>query len=302
MEQTASEPDNHAGNKDFDVSLVPIGYGAPFDTEIPLQRFDTDASAAFSYFSRTEGKDDSNNMKARVYLTLTHPRSSRSARYAHMFLGCISICSIVLMGVQTMPEFINATVDLRIWNIVQAVLSSILLVEWTVRFFCFPEPRKLDFFKRTLNVTDLIGSLSIVVELGVLFTSSVHSGFEVIGLLRLFRLVRLAEMSGQVRSLTRALSKSRDAFVLMVAVYFIGVWFWASVIYYTERPFCRVDDKTGGLVYIWGNNEGTPCSFQSIIDATWWAVVMMSTVGFGDVVPKTWAGKLVAGFGIIVSC
>ncbi|KAI8813487.1 hypothetical protein BJ742DRAFT_767066 [Cladochytrium replicatum] len=164
-----------------------------------------------------------------------------------------------------MPEFINATVDLRIWNIAQAVLSSILLIEWSVRFFCFPEPRKLDFFRRTLNVTDLIGSLSIVVELGVLLTSSAHSGFEVIELLRLFRLVRLAEMSGQVRSLTRALSKSRDAFVLMVAVYFIG----------------------------------ETLSHSKAFDATWWAVVMMSTVGFGDVVPKTWAGKLVAGFGII---
>ena len=46
---------------------------------------------------------------------------------------------------------------------------------------------------------------------------------------------------------------------------------------------------------MWLNEDGkTPSTFQSIPEAMWWCLVTVTTVGYGDLVPSTLTGKLVA--------
>jgi hypothetical protein len=51
---------------------------------------------------------------------------------------------------------------------------------------------------------------------------------------------------------------------------------------------------------VWHRDKyGTPSEFQSIPEASWWALVTITTVGYGDKVPQTFFGKLVAGIAML---
>ena len=97
----------------------------------------------------------------------------------------------------------------------------------------------------------------------------------VVRLLRLFRLGKLARYSESIRTLGVVLKAKREPLVLTVFVAGIVLVFASNAMYILEH-------------------EAQPTVFPSVPAAMWWAVVTMTTIGYGDVYPVTALGKILA--------
>jgi predicted membrane protein len=96
----------------------------------------------------------------------------------------------------------------------------------------------------------------------------------VIRLVRVFRIFKLSRHSKGLQILGMTLKASLRELGLLMFFLLIGVILFSSAIYYAEAGSERSD-------------------FKSIPDAFWWAVVTMTTVGYGDMVPHEFWGKIV---------
>ncbi|WP_305906828.1 ion transporter [Methylomarinum sp. Ch1-1] len=106
----------------------------------------------------------------------------------------------------------------------------------------------------------------------------------VLRLLRVFRILKLAEYMGEAQVLMYALSRSRQK--ILVFLYTV----------------CTLVIVFGSLMYV---VEGSESGFTSIPKSVYWAIVTLTTVGYGDIAPQTPLGQMIAssimimGYGII---
>ena len=97
--------------------------------------------------------------------------------------------------------------------------------------------------------------------------------FSIIRILRLFKLTR---HSPGLKILIHTFKASSKELTLLVFFLILGMVIFASLVYYAERLHANPTND-----------------FKSIPEGLWWAVVTMTTVGYGDMVPKTYAGLIV---------
>ena len=101
-------------------------------------------------------------------------------------------------------------------------------------------------------------------------------GFRVLRILRFLRVFRIFKATRfilAVDRLTEALSEIKRELLALVILSLMLVYLAACGIYYFER-------------------EAQPEAFGSILGSMWWAVVTLTTIGYGDVYPNTAGGKL----------
>lgn len=169
---------------------------------------------------------------------------------------------------------------------VEGVCVFWFTIEFLVRVtFC---PVKLEFVKSVLNIIDFVAILPFYLEVGLSGLSS-KAAKDVLGFLRVVRFVRILRIFKLTRHfvglrvLGHTLRASTNEFLLLIIFLALGVLIFATMIYYAERIGAKSNDPTASV----------HTKFKNIPIGFWWAVVTMTTLGYGDMYPETWSGMVV---------
>uniref|UniRef100_A0A3B5LJV2 Ion transport domain-containing protein n=1 Tax=Xiphophorus couchianus TaxID=32473 RepID=A0A3B5LJV2_9TELE len=155
--------------------------------------------------------------------------------------------------------------------------------EFLVRFFACPS--KAGFFGNIMNIIDIVAIIPYFITLGTELAERPEDSqagqqamslaiLRVIRLVRVFRIFKLSRHSKGLQILGQTLKASMRELGLLIFFLFIGVILFSSAVYFAEA-------------------DEPHSQFSSIPEAFWWAVVSMTTVGYGDMVPTTIGGKIV---------
>ncbi|KAJ8373099.1 hypothetical protein AAFF_G00271040 [Aldrovandia affinis] len=278
-----------------------------FADEIDFYELGSDAMEQFredeGFIKDVEVPLPTNEMHRQFWLLFEYPESSNAARGVALVSVIVIIVSIIIFCLETLPEFrddhfhnmqhLNQSENGQAGpkSITSTFSDPFFLIETACIFWFFLElcvrfgacPSKREFFNNLMNVIDVVSIIpyfvTVVTEL--VSTTDVTSGqnmslaiLRIIRLVRVFRIFKLSRHSKGLQILGQTLKASMRELGLLIFFLFIGVILFSSAIYFAE-----VDEpKT---------------QFVSIPDGFWWAVVTMTTVGYGDMCPITMGGKMV---------
>ena len=242
----------------------------------------------------------SNDILKRIWLLVEEPDSSMAARaFAITSVTCITL-SIVNFCLETLPAFershcINTTYDNgKTWvqapNYTDAffVVETICVFWFTVEFLLrlLSCPSKVHFIRGIMNIFDLMAILPYFITLITVSTlgnceSAKKSGsFIFIRVLRVFRIFKLSKHSQGLRILGLTIKTSLRELGMFFFFLLVAMVIFSSAAYYAEAG----EEKS---------------QLKSIPGAFWWAIVTMTTVGYGDVTPVGVWGKLVGAMCVI---
>ncbi|MBI1355463.1 MAG: ion transporter [Acidobacteria bacterium] len=159
--------------------------------------------------------------------------------------------------------------------------TALFTVEYGLRVYSVSRP--LRYVRSFFGLVDLLSILPTYVSFFFAGAQSLQV-IRALRLLRIFRVLKLAHYLGEADILRQALNASRAK----ITVFLIAVLNIACIM--------------GALMYL---VEGEQSGFHNIPVSMYWAIVTMTTVGFGDIAPKTPLGQLLAavlmlmGYGII---
>lgn len=208
--------------------------------------------------------------RLRVILDGEDPVFGRRVAFA---IQVLIVVSVIAVAVETLPGLPPAArLALRAF---EALVLALFTVEYAVRIYA--APRRLAYILSPLGIIDFLATVPALVLLGVDLRS-----LRLLRLLRVLRLLKLVRYVAALRRLGRAVASIRDELAVFALIAAMVLYLCASAIYYFEH-------------------EAQPEAFASIFHAMWWAVVTLTTVGYGDVYPVTAGGRVFTGLVLVLA-
>jgi len=220
-------------------------------------------------------KTSSHPVRVRIYrfLHLLGPELERKLHSRFMIL--LVLISAVALVLSSEPSIAD---DYFPWFMVlEAFASSIFLLEFLLRFWSSPEqnPTQSTLSCRLRYVFSIMGLVDLASFLPFFLLAAGYDQTSVLVLLQLMRLFKLTRYSPAFGLLADVLKDEAESLLVAITLMFI-IFIFASVGIYTFE------------------HEVQPEAFGSIPHAMWWAIVTLTTVGYGDVTPVTVYGKIFA--------
>jgi voltage-gated potassium channel len=154
--------------------------------------------------------------------------------------------------------------------------TLLFTVEYAVRIWCAPNRR--GYMLSLYGLIDLIALLPTYLSLLLPQTAPLLI-IRLLRILRIFRVLRLLSLLQEANELAGALQRSaRKIFVFFSLVIILATIF-------------------GCMIYV---IEGSENGFHTIPKSIYWAIVTITTVGYGDIVPQTAIGRLISAIGMLI--
>ena len=191
-----------------------------------------------------------------------------------LVLIVLIILSVLCVMLDSVSEF-RATYSTTL-RVLEWFFTVVFTIEYGLRLLCVQRP-----WRYAVSFYGLVDLLSILPAYLSLVVAGTHYLLVVrlLRILRIFRILKLVNYLGEARQLTRALMASRRK---------VGVFLFTVV---------TLVVILGSLMYV---VEGERNGFTSIPRSIYWAIVTLTTVGYGDIAPRTDLGQFLAAFIMIL--
>lgn len=214
-------------------------------------------------------RDSTSRWRHRLHEVVFEADTSGGKAFDLMLIVCITLSIIVVMldSIQAFHEQYGSLLYVVEW-----LFTILFTVEYTLRLLCVGRPLRYVFsFYGIVDFLSIIPTYLSIFVPGTQYLLVIRS----LRVLRIFRIFKLAQYVGEARQLTRALHSSRRKIMI----------FYFTVIHIVVI--------VGAMMYL---IEGRENGFTSIPRSIYWAIVTITTVGYGDISPQTNVGQAVAAF------
>lgn len=180
------------------------------------------------------------------------------------FLVVLILFSAATVPLETLPHLSPAMIEFL--RLAEWFVVAVFTVEYLLRLYA--AEHRLRFIFSWYGLVDLLAILP--------FYLAFSYDFRILRLLRVFRLFRLFKLTRYNHALSRmwrAFVESKEELAVSLLILTMAIYFAAFGIFYFEH-------------------DTQPDKFTSIVDALWWAVATVTTVGYGDIYPITIGGRL----------
>ena len=213
------------------------------------------------------------SLKSRLYEVVFESDTPAGKTYDIVLLICIvaSVIVVALESISTLPSQFDRWLYILEW-----FFTIIFTIDYIARLWIVKSKRQYIF--SFFGIIDLLSILPTYLGLFLVGAQSLMV-IRSIRLLRIFRIFKLTRYVGEGQNLAQALRSSRPKIIVFL------VTISTSVII------------TGTMMYM---VEGPEHGFTSIPKSIYWAIVTMTTVGYGDMAPQTALGQTLASFIMIL--
>ncbi|KAI3387684.1 hypothetical protein SNEBB_001136 [Seison nebaliae] len=244
-----------------------------------------------------------NEVMRRIWLLLEYPETSNGARLIAIISVFVIVLSIVIFCLETLPHFKRYHVIERIGHHGKNVttisemdtpemnepfflIESCCIIWFTLEYFVrlCSSPDKLKFMKSIMNLIDIAAIVPFFISLNTVINGSSSDSvtnqatslaiLRCVRLIRVFRIFKLSRHSKGLQIVGQTLRASLQELGLLIFFLLLGVILYSSAVYFAEAGI-------------------EASQFKSIPDAFWWAMATMTTVGYGDMTPIGFWGKIV---------
>lgn len=231
--------------------------------------------------SQPASPSPSGGFRRRLYYMLEQPGENRAGRVLHILIFLLIIANVIAVIVES-EESMRRAHEVFFAEF-EWISVALFTLEYLARaWVAVEDPRfrdpvrgRLRYLLTPMAIVDLMAILPSI--LGVFFNVDTR----ILRVLRLFRVFKLSRHFSALEVLFRVIRNEARALAAALLILMVLAVLAAAGMYAAEH-------------------DVQPEAFGSIPRAMWWAVVTLTTVGYGDVVPVTWWGHFFSGVIVIL--
>ena len=212
-------------------------------------------------------------LKDKLYEIIFESDTPAGKRFDVLLIISI-LLSVIIVLLDSVQFYNNKYGD--ILYMMEWIFTILFTIEYFLRIYCIKRP--FLYTKSFFGIIDLLSILPTYISI-ILPASRYLSVIRILRVLRIFRILKLILYIGEANLLLDALISSRRK----ITVFLFFIFTMVTII--------------GSIMYL---IEGEANGFTSIPLSIYWAIVTITTVGYGDISPQTELGRLFASFAMIL--
>ncbi|RHZ68630.1 hypothetical protein Glove_294g114 [Diversispora epigaea] len=235
----------------------------------------------------------------KLYYFFEEPKSFWAKAFS-VFSLTLSLGIIVIICVESLPSTWAWTTReyFVLWLPLDVLTIFTFSAEYGGRLYA--SINKLKFITRPVNIVDALSILPFYIQIVLLFIPEIYYNevsltlrvLRALRFLRILRLFRIARHAIGYNIAYRVFRRSAYQLFIVLIYVLLVILSSSALLWIIERGTFDLSDNTYYRINEQGQLEKSP--FQSIIHSFWWSVVTLTTTGYGDYIPASPLGKIIA--------